>query len=329
MSANSAMVIKLGELHGVKLSNLKEKLEKQRNDREETKMEEERVVPELKSKSINIDKLKQNGDHIRKFVSEIRNFMMENAKKLSIIQDLPAEERELAEDDEKHLTDEIEKALRVQVASAKIAALTAYAIARATFCDATKNNVSSLLADLSDRGILIKTISRENAILAWNKKYIVAPSLRQSSRDIEQTLVRLVSKARLLEKAEYEQAKKALIEKTNLTINITELFDGKTGRAGFEVPAKQLEIYEKMEIIPRGFIVIENDGKKIAPIAAAGEIKQIITELREKKTALLPHVLGWNEFRVKIDDPEYFRRLYILFNLLKSGLELHKKTSSS
>jgi len=28
MSANSAMVIKLGELHGVKLSNLKEKLEK-------------------------------------------------------------------------------------------------------------------------------------------------------------------------------------------------------------------------------------------------------------------------------------------------------------
>src|SRR3972149_2147721 len=128
MSANSAMVIKLGELHGVKLSNLKEKLEKQRNDREETKMEEERVGPELKSKSINIDKLKQNGDHVREFVSEIRNFMMESAKKLSIIQTLPPEERELAEDDERHLIAEMEKTMQVKVASARAAALAAYAI---------------------------------------------------------------------------------------------------------------------------------------------------------------------------------------------------------
>lgn len=292
-------------------------------------MEEEKIVPELKSKYIDLDKIQRDANHVREFVSRVRNFMMESFKKLSAIQALPPEERELAEDDEKHLIDEMEKALRVKVVSAKIAALTAYAIARATFCDAAKNNVADLMADLSSRGILVKTITREGAILVWNKKYVVAPSLRQSAQDIEQTLIRLVSKARLLEKTEYERAKKALVEETNLTISVMEFFKGKPGRTGFEVPAQQLEIYGIIEIVPKGFIVIENDGKKIAPIAGAGEIKQIITELREKKTALLPHVLRWNEFRVKINDPEYFRRLYILFNLLKAGLELHKKTSSS
>lgn len=328
--SNGALMTKLGELHGVKFGQLKEKLENQKNNNAigGQKMEEEKIVPELKSNHIDLDKIQRDANHVREFVSGVKSFMMESFEKLSAIQVLPPEERELAEEYEKHIKDEVEKILQVQVASAKIAALTAYAIARATFCDATKNNVASLLADLSDRGILIKTISREGAILAWNKKYIVAPSLRQSGRDIEQTLIRLISKARLLEKIEYEQVKKTLIEETNLTISVMEFFKGKPGRTGFEVSAQQLEIYGIMEIVPRGFIVIENDGKKIAPIAGAGEIKQIITELRDKKTALLPHVLRWNEFRVKIDDPEYFRRLYILFNLLKAGLELHKKTSS-
>lgn len=152
--------------------------------------------------------------------------------------------------------------------------------------------------------------------------------MQQHALDISQSLITLISKAWSIEKAKYREDKMALAEKAGVNISIIELFAGKSGRAGFEVPDQQLKIYGIIEIMPKGFIVIENDGKKIAPIAGVGEIKQVITELREKKTALLHHVLRWNEFRVKIDEPEYFRRLYILFNLLKAGIELHKRTSS-
>src|SRR3989338_3976902 len=215
MMTASDRMIKLGELHGVKLTQLKEKLEKQRNEREETKMEE-RVVPELKSKSINIDKLRQNGDHVREFVSEIRNFMMESAKKLSIIQSLPPEERELAQEDEKHLTDGIEKALQVKVVSAKTAALAAYAIAKATYCEAEKNHVADMLDGLLKKGILFQTKARENFILAWDKKYAVAPSIGQHALDISQTLIALISRAWSVEKARYPQEKKSLAEKTGV-----------------------------------------------------------------------------------------------------------------
>ena len=325
MMTASDRMIKLGELHGVKLTQLKEKLEKQRNEREEAKMEEERVVPELKSKSINIDKLRQNGDHVREFVSEIRNFMMESAKKLSIIQALPPEERELAQEDEKHLTDEMEKALQVKVASAKTAALAAYAIAKATYCEAEKNHVADMLDGLLKKEILFQTKARENFILAWDKKYAVAPSMGQHAPDISQTLIALISRAWSVEKTRYQQEKKSLAEKTGVSISIAELFEGKIGRAGFDAPAQTLEINRREEIIPAGFIVVEYDGKKIAPIAAVGNIKPLVAELREKQTALLHHTLEWNIFRARIDEPEYFRRLCILFNILKAGLVLYKK----
>src|SRR3989344_1479845 len=304
MMTASDRMIKLGELHGVKLTQLKKKLEKQRNDREEAKMEEERVVPELKkSKSIDINKLKQNGDHVREFVSEIRNFMMESAKKLSDIQSLPSEERELAQEDEKHLADEIEKALQVKVASAKIAALAAYAIAKATYCEAEKNHVADMLDGLLKKGILFQTKARENFILAWDKKYAVAPSMGQHAPDISHALIALISKAWSVEKAKYREDKMALTKKTGVDISMAELFAGKTGRAGFDVPAQTLEINRREEMIPAGFIVVEYDGKKIAPIAAIGNIKLLITELREKQTALLHHALGWNIFRARIDEP--------------------------
>ena len=331
MTANAKM-IKLGELYGVKLGQLKEKLEKQRNNREDATEEcemEERIVPELKSKPIDINKLKQNGDHVREFVSEIRNFMMESAKNLSIIQALPSEERELAEDDERHLIAEMEKAMQVKVASARAAALAAYTIAKAAFCEPVKNNILDLLIDLSNRGILVKSIARENFILAWDKKYIVAPSMRQHAPDISQALITLVSKAWSIEKAKYQQEKKSLAEKTGVSISIAELFAGKTGRAGFDVPAQTLEINRMEEMISEGFIVVEYDGKKIAPIAAVGNIKPLVAELREKQTFLLSHTLEWSGFKVRIDGPEYSRRLCILFNILKAGLALYKKQSAT
>jgi len=289
-------------------------------------MEEERVVPELKkSKSIDINKLKQNGDHVREFVSEIRNFMMESTKKLSDIQSLPSEERELAQEDEKHLTDEIEKALQVKVASARIAALAAYAIAKATYCEAEKNRVANMLDGLLKKGILFQTKARENFILAWDKKYAVAPSMGQHAPDISQALITLVSRAWSVEKVRYQQEKKSLAEKTGVSISIAELFAGKKGRAGFDAPAQTLGINRREEMIPAGFIVVEYDGKKIAPIAAVGNIKPLVAELREKQTFLLPHTLEWSGFKVRIDEPEYFRRLCILFNILKAGLVLYKK----
>ncbi len=325
----TALMTKLGELHRVKFGQLKENFEKQKNGkREEVKMEE-RIVPELKSKSIDINKLKQNGDHVREFISEIRNFMMESTKKISIIQAFPPEERELAENDEKYLNDEIEKALNVKVASAKIAALSAYTIAKAKYCGAGKSHVIDLLEDLLKKEVLLRTKARENIILAWDKKYAVASFMGQYAPDISQALIALISKAWSVEKAKYQEDKIALAEKAGANISIAELFAGKTGRAGFDAPVQTLEINRKEEVIPEGFVIVEYDGKKIAPIAAIGNIKLLIAELREKKTALLPHTLEWSIFRARIDEPEYFRRLCILFNILKAGLVLYKKQPAS
>lgn len=336
----------LGELHGVTLAKIKEnaqkmatsaaKLEEPAMEKEEKKKEEEmeKIVPVLKTKNVDLDKIRQQAEQVRNFVTTVTEFMDNSFAKLNAIQAMSEEERELAEDLERQLEEEIESTMNVGVVSAKKAALTAYAVAKAKYCVITKETVLVLLDDLGKRGIIVKT-SDNAAVLAWDDKYVIAPSLRQSARDIEKALINLISRARMLDRHKFETDKKALMEKTNAKISIKELFEGKIGRAGFDVRpmrvrTNQQNKYEEERIL-EGFVVVENDGNKITPIVGLGSIAPLISELRKKRITLSIHML-WRSFiplMAEEEDPELFRCLIILHRLLKNGFGLANERSKS